>query len=185
MKALITLISTIWILGDLLYGLIRNTAEVLHTNQTIPSPNFLSITESAFSWLQITVSSGMILLTLSALASLWKLQRSNSERIIWRFTPMRLASILLLIAFTAPTTWLWLFTLFNLFQGHFTPSLTPINYLISAFCQPILLVLCMDALWQRHKLSKQWIQQNQIQQQTTTIPPKTVYIPPQHPWHRP
>ena len=140
---------------DLAWNVALNVKNALLPAAT-PAPNDgLPVSpEFAFGWRQVLVNGGMALLGILSILSLFKMHRLGRHGYLLAPTIPRVSAMLVVLAFSLPSVWLWGWAIANALQGRLHIAADPLRYLIVAACQPFLVLLAWNVWRQQRRLRK-------------------------------
>ncbi|WP_100124039.1 hypothetical protein [Snodgrassella alvi] len=137
---------------DLIYSFILNIVASVSLQQTPAPQNSLPLSpDIAFSWLQVITNGGMILTLSLAFYILLQLNRAVQQHKDWPMTPARIAALLIVLAFSLPAWWHWLWALWALAHGQAVVEWHNLHYLIVSILLLYPAYLCLRLLWIRYR----------------------------------
>jgi hypothetical protein len=137
---------------DLIYSFILNIVASISLQQTPAPQNSLPLSpDIAFSWLQVITNGGMILTLSLAFYILLQLNRAVQQHKDWPMTPARIAALLIVLAFSLPAWWQWLWALWALAHGQAVVEWHNLHYLIVSILLLYPAYLCLRLLWIRYR----------------------------------
>jgi hypothetical protein len=137
---------------DLIYSFILNIVASVSLQQTPAPQNSLPLSpDIAFSWLQVITNGGMILTLSLAFYILLQLNRAVQQHKDWPMTPARIAALLIVLAFSLPAWWQWLWALWALAHGQAVVEWHNLHYLIVSILLLYPAYLCLRLLWIRYR----------------------------------
>lgn len=144
----------IWlIVADLCFTVILNIKDAFIPNAApLPSDGLPVSPEFAFGWIQVLINGTMIATVLWGIYTLYKMKKYSDLGEILSMNFTRTFAALVVLAFAAPSVWLWMWALWDAFNGRITISFNSIRYLIIAICQPYLVWLFLRVWYTQHRL---------------------------------
>ena len=140
---------------DLLWNVALNIKNaLLPTAAPAPNDGLPISPEFAFGWIQVLINGGMALLVILSILSLFKMHRLGSHGYKLAFTIPRVSAMLIVLAFSLPSVWLWGWAIANTLQGNQHIDTSQPQNLIVALCQPFLVLLAWDVWRQQRRLRK-------------------------------
>ena len=130
---------------DLAWNVALNVKNALLPAAT-PAPNDgLPVSpEFAFGWIQVLVNGGLALLVILSILSLFKMHRLGSHGYLLAPTIPRVSAMLVVLAFSLPSVWLWGWAIANALQGRLHIAADP----------PFLVLLAWNVWRQQRRLRK-------------------------------
>ncbi|WP_100138052.1 hypothetical protein [Snodgrassella alvi] len=157
---------------DLIYSFILNIVASISLEQTPASQNSLPVSpDIAFSWLQVIANGGMVLTLSFAFSILLQLNRAVQQHQSWPMTPVRISALLIVLAFSLPAWWQWLWALWALVHGQMVVEWHNLRYLIVSILLLYPACLCLRLLWIRHRQHKNIDDSDNFIQPAGTQPP--------------
>ena len=164
MKKLITSLPIFIVLADMVYGFVLNISQGLNLQQSTPSDGGLAVTpDIAFNSLQIIANGGMMVIIGFGLLTLLQLNGTVLKRRILPIGIFRTLGLLAVLAFSVPSLWEWGNALISAAAGHPVFNFGNPRYLVSAFCMPLLALLCLKRLYD-------WYRLHRLPQADTAVP---------------
>lgn len=137
---------------DLIYSFILNIGASVSLEQTPASGNSLPLSpDIAFSWLQVIANGGMVLTLSFAFIVLLQLNRAMQQHQFWPLTPVRIAALLIVLAFSLPAWWQWLWAGWALAHGQIVVEWHNLRYLIVSILLLYPAYLCLRLMWIRNR----------------------------------
>lgn len=107
----------------------------------------------AFSWLQVLVNGGMIIVISAGLFTLLRMEKHTSQGHIWPLSMMRLLGLGIVLAFSLPALWHGLAAAWQLIQGQWVIAWQNPRYLAVAMLMPYPALLCLWCVYRRQRLT--------------------------------
>lgn len=165
MKKLFTSLPVFIALADMAYGFALNISQGLNLRQNIPSDGTLAVTpDIAFNSLQIIANGGMIAIIGFGLLTLLQLNGTVLKHRILPIGIFRTLGLLAVLAFSVPSLWEWGSALIAAAAGQAVFNFGSPRYLVSAFCMPLIALLCLKRLYDWYRLHRT------VQTDTTSAP---------------
>ncbi|WP_143557880.1 hypothetical protein [Snodgrassella communis] len=137
---------------DLIYGFGLNIVASISLEPTpVPRNNLPVSPEIAFSWLQVIANGGMVLTLSFTFYILLQLNRAVQRHQFWPLTPVRVAALLIVLAFSLPAWWQWLWALWALVHGQNVIEWHNLHYLMVSILLLYPAGLCLHLLWIRYR----------------------------------
>ena len=156
MKRILTSLPVWFVLVDMIYGFALNISQSLNLHQSSnTTDDGLTVTpDIAFNSLQLLSNGGMILIIGFGLIILLQLNRTVLAKQVLPIGIFRTLGLLAVLAFSLPALWEWMWAIFALASGHMTFNFNNPRYLVTAFCLPLIAVLCLTRLFGWYQLHK-------------------------------
>lgn len=156
MKRIFTSLPVWIVLADMAYGFVLNILQSLNLSEAqLPKDGLPVSPDIAFSGLQVLANGGMIAIIGFGLLVLLQLNRTVLRGTILPIGIFRALGLLAVMAFSLPSLWEWFWALLHFAGGRSTIAFNNPRYLITAFCQPLIALLCLWRLAGWYRLHKQ------------------------------